>query len=90
MNKVCIVGASGRLGQYMVQHALDRGYDLTLVKDAHTTGTMDLGNGTRIEAASIIDELNIAMAWVTYPDRSSSTARAAQLEFAADGGAQKQ
>src|SRR5262249_8530222 len=23
--KVCIVGASGKLGQYMVQHALDRG-----------------------------------------------------------------
>ena len=25
--KVCIVGASGKLGQYMVQHALDRGYE---------------------------------------------------------------
>ncbi|MDX2060392.1 MAG: NAD(P)H-binding protein [Gemmatimonadales bacterium] len=24
--KVCIVGASGKLGQYMVRHALDRGY----------------------------------------------------------------
>jgi hypothetical protein len=23
--KVCIVGASGKPGQYMVQHALDRG-----------------------------------------------------------------
>lgn len=26
--KVCIVGVSGKLGQYMVQHALDRGYDV--------------------------------------------------------------
>jgi NAD(P)-dependent dehydrogenase (short-subunit alcohol dehydrogenase family) len=26
--KVCIVGASGKLGQYMIQHALDRGYDV--------------------------------------------------------------
>ena len=26
MKKVCIIGASGKLGQYMVQHALDRGY----------------------------------------------------------------
>jgi len=26
--KVCIVGASGKLGQYMVQHALDRGYQV--------------------------------------------------------------
>jgi NAD(P)-dependent dehydrogenase (short-subunit alcohol dehydrogenase family) len=26
--RVCIVGASGKLGQYMVRHALDRGYDV--------------------------------------------------------------
>ncbi len=26
--KVCIVGASGKLGQYMAQHALDRGYEV--------------------------------------------------------------
>jgi hypothetical protein len=26
--KVCIVGVSGKLGQYMVQHALDRGYEV--------------------------------------------------------------
>jgi len=28
LKKVCIVGASGKLGQYMVQHALDRGYEV--------------------------------------------------------------
>ena len=26
--KVAIIGASGKLGQYMVQHALDRGYEV--------------------------------------------------------------
>ena len=26
--KVCIVGASGKLGQYMVRHALERGYEV--------------------------------------------------------------
>ena len=26
--KVCIVGASGKLGQYMVKHSLDRGYEV--------------------------------------------------------------
>lgn len=26
--KVCVVGASGKLGKYMVQHALDRGYQV--------------------------------------------------------------
>ncbi|HEY6952564.1 MAG TPA: NAD(P)H-binding protein [Bacteroidota bacterium] len=28
MKKVCIVGASGKLGQYLVQHCLDRGYEV--------------------------------------------------------------
>ena len=28
MKKVCIIGASGKLGKYMVQHALDRGYEV--------------------------------------------------------------
>jgi hypothetical protein len=28
MQRVCIVGASGKLGQYMLQHTLDRGYDV--------------------------------------------------------------
>ena len=28
MKNVCIVGASGKLGQYMVQHALDSGYEV--------------------------------------------------------------
>lgn len=26
--KVCVVGASGKLGQYMVEHALERGYEV--------------------------------------------------------------
>jgi putative NAD(P)-binding protein len=29
--RVCVVGASGKLGQYMVQHALDRGYEVVAV-----------------------------------------------------------
>ena len=28
MNKVCIIGASGKLGRYMIQHALERGYEV--------------------------------------------------------------
>jgi nicotinamidase-related amidase len=62
--------------------ALDRGYDLTLIKDAHTTGTMELDNGTRIEAASIVDELNIAMTWLSYPGRASGTVAAGEVAFA--------
>jgi len=61
--------------------ALDRGYDLTLIKDAHTTETMELKNGTTIEAARLVDDLNIAMTWLTYPGRTNGTATAEEVDF---------
>ena len=66
--------------------ALDRGYDLTLIKDAHTTDTMELDDGTRIEAANVIDELNIAMTWLSYPGRTNGVATAEEVVFDAPGG----
>jgi len=66
--------------------ALERGYDLTLVSDGHTTETLDDGAGLRIEAATLVDDLNIAMAWVEYPDRISGTAPAATVDFHRPGG----
>jgi hypothetical protein len=41
VTKVCIVGASGKLGQYMVQHALDRGYQVVGVCRAQSVGKLD-------------------------------------------------
>ena len=67
--------------------ALERGYDLTLIEDAHTTGTMKLDDGTTIEAAGVVRELNIAMTWLSYPGRTNGTAKAEQVDFAAAGGA---
>ena len=61
--------------------ALDRGYDLTLVADAHATHDIDKGNGERIAAADIVEELNIAMRWVRYPGRSNRAVPAADVEF---------
>jgi nicotinamidase-related amidase len=61
--------------------ALDRGYDLTLVNDGHTTGSMDLGNGVEITAESIVTELNVVMNWVTYPDVTTTTASAETVAF---------
>jgi nicotinamidase-related amidase len=69
--------------------ALDRGYDLTLIQDAHTTATMELGNGTRIEASSVIDELNVVMTWLSYPGRATGTATAEEVDFATPGGARQ-
>ncbi|HGL6717979.1 TPA: NmrA family NAD(P)-binding protein [Burkholderia contaminans] len=36
MKKVCIIGASGKLGRYMVRHALERGYEVVAVCRAAT------------------------------------------------------
>jgi uncharacterized protein YbjT (DUF2867 family) len=38
--KVCIVGASGKLGQYMVQHSLDRGYEVVAVCREQSVGKL--------------------------------------------------
>ena len=39
--KVCVVGASGKLGKYMVQHALDRGYEVVGVCRESSVGKLD-------------------------------------------------
>jgi len=61
--------------------ALERGYDVTLVSDAHTTETMQLESGVKIEAEHVIQELNIAMQWLAYPGRKNGTASAEQVQF---------
>jgi len=38
--KVCIVGASGKLGRYMVEHALDRGYEVVGVCREQSVGKL--------------------------------------------------
>lgn len=63
--------------------ALERGYDLTLIEDAHTTGAMELEGGGRIEAEGIIQEFNVAMTWLRYPGRVNDIASAGKATFAA-------
>lgn len=39
--KVCIVGASGKLGQYMIQHCLDKGYEVVGVCRSKSVEKLD-------------------------------------------------
>ena len=41
MRKVCIVGISGKLGQYMAEHALARGYEVVGVCRPESVGKLD-------------------------------------------------
>jgi NAD(P)-dependent dehydrogenase (short-subunit alcohol dehydrogenase family) len=43
--KVCIVGASGKLGQYLAQHALDRGHEVVGVCREQSVGKLDAFKG---------------------------------------------
>src|SRR5512147_2512396 len=43
--RVCIVGASGKLGRYMVQHALDRGYEVVGVCRERSVSKLDAFKG---------------------------------------------
>ena len=46
--RVCVIGASGKLGAYMVGHALDRGHEVVAVCRAQSVGKLDAFRG-RIE-----------------------------------------
>ncbi len=61
--------------------ALERGYDLTLISDAHTAETLELNDGAKIAAADMVRELNIAMQWMSYSGRKNAVATAEQVNF---------
>lgn len=79
---VVLAGAASNWCIRATAHAaLERGYDLTLLSDAHTTDTLDLGAGERIEASQVIDELNLAVTWLRYPGRRNGTSTADTIKF---------
>ena len=42
---------------------------------------MVLDDGTRLEAADLVKELNIAMTWLSYPGRTNATAKTEDTTF---------
>jgi len=54
--KVCIIGASGKLGKYMVQHALDHGYDVVGVCRPGSVGKLDSYKGRITVIAGATDD----------------------------------
>jgi nicotinamidase-related amidase len=58
--------------------ALERGYDVTLIADAHTTTGFEW-NGFVVDAASTIDEQNTNFMQYELPGRSANTVKASEL-----------
>jgi nicotinamidase-related amidase len=61
--------------------ALERGFDLTLLSDAHTTESMELAPGRTVEARGLIDDLNVALRWLAYPGRTNAAVAVAEASF---------
>ena len=62
--------------------ALERGYDLTLLSDAHSTAAMDLGGGVEVDPAQVVHDLNTVTRWLSYPNRTCRSAAVADMDFA--------
>lgn len=97
MKKVCIVGASGKLGQYMVRHALDRGYEVVGVCRERSACKLDAFRGRITIVPGATNDRQVikeAVAWcdgvltVLVPwgaNRYSSGTAQAVLDYARPG-----
>jgi len=97
MMKICIVGASGKLGKYMVQQALDRGCEVVGVCRERSVGKLDAFKGRitvvpgatndreviRRAVAGCDGVLVVLVPWGVY-QYSSGTAQAV-LDYACPG-----
>ena len=61
--------------------AVDRGYDLALVSDAHSTESLDFGGGKVIPAQMIVDELNVAFKWLSVPNVRTEVKKTSEITF---------
>jgi len=57
--RVCIVGASGKLGRYMVEHALDRGYEVVGVCREESVAKLDAFAGRMTVVPGATDDPDV-------------------------------
>jgi putative NAD(P)-binding protein len=57
--KVCVVGASGKLGRYMVGHALDRGYEVVGVCREQSVGKLHAFEGRMTVVPGATDDAEV-------------------------------
>lgn len=89
MKRICIIGISGKLGQYMTEHALARGYQVAGVCRPESTGKLDRFKGritifpgrtddaaTVARAVKGCDGVLTVLAPWGFTDYASGTARA--------------
>lgn len=74
-----ITGAqSNNCVRFTCHGALDRGYDVTLIEDAHTTSDYQWDSGA-ISASLLIDDLNASLHGMALPGRVSKIAPVKEL-----------
>mgnify|MGYP001313611031 CR=1 FL=1 len=61
--------------------AVDRGYNLALVADAHSTEPIKLADGRVIAAESIVQDLNTVFAWISVPKVRTEVTPTADVAF---------
>jgi NAD(P)-dependent dehydrogenase (short-subunit alcohol dehydrogenase family) len=66
--KICIVGASGKLGSYMVRHALDRGYEVVGVCRPQSVDKLDAFEGRIRIVPGMTDDREVIRRAVTGCD----------------------
>ena len=61
--------------------AVDRGYNLALVSDAHSTESMKLPDGKTASAESIVADLNAVFEWISVPSVRTEVKKIAEVAF---------
>jgi nicotinamidase-related amidase len=67
--------------RHTIHAALERGYDVTLVSDAHTTSDIDWEQW-HVSAAQLIDEQNLSLWYYELPGRLAQTVKTSDLSLA--------